>query len=489
MKDEVLSEVSRRNMFLAPDALEIIDSNGYSMEFVNTLLNSLSKNTVFVMKSDVLDFLNGDKGVMESEKVIKPKIKRDTDISIIPGSDITGQSTCTGTIEDFTNYFRSRYNILKKIILKRRDFDAPLPISRAMEVDREVNIVGIIYEIKTTKNGHTMLEIEDKTGSCNVLIRKDTAISNELFVNDEVIGISGKRSKPSTGSGGKYSSKSGFFNANRIFRPDVTEKTAWTPSDSDSSIAFLSDIHIGSREFLKPQWEKMIAWLKANAYEKNLNYLVLPGDVVDGIGAYPDQEKDLIINNIFKQYETLSEYLKDIPDHMKIVMHPGNHDACRLAEPQPALKEIYTKSFDSNIYITGNPINLNVEGRVVTSYHGKSIDDWVQSVRGMSYEDPPAVMKQMIMRRHLAPMYGQKNALAPEKKDYLAMEHLPDIFVSGHVHGAGRLEYHGVKMINASSWQSQTDYQKRNNFNPDPAIMPVVHLGTGEITMHDFLKG
>jgi DNA polymerase II small subunit len=130
-----------------------------------------------------------------------------------------------------------------------------------------------------------------------------------------------------------------------------------------------------------------------------------------------------------------------------------------------------------------------VEGRIVTSYHGKSIDDWVQSVRGMSYEDPPAVMKQMIMRRHLAPMYGQKNALAPEKKDYLAMEHLPDIFVSGHVHGAGRLEYRGVKMINASSWQSQTDYQKRNNFNPDPAIMPVVHLGTGEITMHDFLKG
>ena len=173
---------------------------------------------------------------------------------------------------------------------------------------------------------------------------------------------------------------------------------------------------------------------------------------------------------------------------MKVVLHPGNHDACRLAEPQPALNEMYTKTFDSSIYMTGNPINLEVEGRFVTSYHGKSIDDWIAGVRGMTYEDPIRVMKEMVVRRHMAPMYGARNTLAPEKKDYLALEHLPDIFVSGHVHGAGGMDYKGVKMINASTWQSQTDYQKQHNFNPNPGVMPVVHLGTGKMTMMEFAK-
>ena len=95
-------------------------------------------------------------------------------------------------------------------------------------------------------------------------------------------------------------------------------------------------------------------------------------------------------------------------------------------------------------------------------------------------------MKQMCVRRHLAPIYGQRNALAPEKKDYMAMEYVPDIFVTGHVHGVGEEIYNGVRMINASTWQSQTEYQRQHNFNPDPGIMPVVDLGNGQIRMHNF---
>jgi DNA polymerase II small subunit len=76
--------------------------------------------------------------------------------------------------------------------------------------------------------------------------------------------------------------------------------------------------------------------------------------------------------------------------------------------------------------------------------------------------------------------------LAPEKKDYMAMEFTPDIFVSGHVHGAGQLQYNGVRLINASTWQSQTEYQRLHNFNPNPAIMPVVSLGSGKVEMKDF---
>ena len=96
------------------------------------------------------------------------------------------------------------------------------------------------------------------------------------------------------------------------------------------------------------------------------------------------------------------------------------------------------------------------------------------------------VMEAMLKRRHLAPIYGKKTPLAPEKKDYMVIDPVPDIFVTGHVHGAGHSEYRGVKLINASTWQSQTEFQKMHNFNPDPAILPLVHLGTGKVTMKDF---
>jgi len=475
MKSEVLDAAAKRNLFFSPDALELVLSNPDPMTFMNSLLTALSGNSMFIEKKEVLDFIAGDAGVAPERKPIVPKNKNHGDISIVSGTDVTGNSTCEGKISDFETYFRSRFFALKKIIEKRRDFGAPISIPRAMSLGREAKIIGMIYEKRETKNGHTTLSLEDECGSCTVLITKDSPCSKDLFVNDEVIGISGKPSKE-------------LFIADQIFRPDVPAGRTWTPSDSVSSVAFLSDIHVGSSTFLEKDWEKMIDWMKANAYGVDLDYLILPGDVVDGIGIYPNQEEELNIADIYGQYEKLGEYIKEIPDHIKIVVQPGNHDAVRLAEPQPGLGRTFAKSFDSNVIIAGNPVNLEVEGRTILSYHGKGIDDWVASVRNLSYDDPIGVMKEMLTRRHLSPMYGGKTALAPEKKDYLVIEKVPDIFVSGHVHGAGKMDYRGTKVINASAWQSQTEYQRAHNFNPTPAVMPVVHLGTGVTKMIDFRK-
>jgi DNA polymerase II small subunit len=477
MRSEVLNAAAKKNLFFSPEALEVILSNSDPMAFANTVLTALPKNSMFIEKKDIMDFINGDAGVAPERKAIVPRNKKHYDISIAQGTDITGDSTCEGKITDFAAYFKNRFFALKKIIEKRRDFGTSLPISRAIGLGREAKIIGMVYEKKETKNGHTTLALEDESGTCTVLISKDSACYGELFVNDEVIGISGRPS-----------SRGDLFIAEKIFRPDIPLGRTWVPSDSISSVAFLSDIHVGSSTFLEKDWERMIKWMKTSAYDMDLDYLVLPGDVVDGIGIFPGQEEELNIADIYRQYEKLGEYIKEIPDHIKIVLQPGNHDAVRLAEPQPALSSIFTKSFDSNVIVAGNPVNIEIEGRTVLSYHGKSIDDWVANVQRLSYDDPITVMKEMLTRRHLSPMYGGKTAMAPEKKDYLVVEKVPDIFVAGHVHGAGKMDHRGVKIINASAWQDQTEYQKSHNFNPIPAIMPVVHLGTGAVKMMNFAK-
>jgi len=475
MKDEILSAAMSRGIFFSPDAMEMILSNDHPMDFVNTVFTHLADNAMFVNQKDIMDCIAGDKVMFESPKEIKPHNKFTSDLTVVKGTDITGESTCEGKVNDFANYFRARYFTMKRLIEKRSDFGKAMSIERAKTLDREVRIIGIIYDKNITKNEHTMLSLEDDTGMVKVFISKDSPIANELFVTDEVVGIIGKRN-----------TKTEFIMAEKVVRPDIPKTNRWELSDSYSKIAFLSDCHVGSCTFLEPQWERMTKWLRENAEKEGINYLVFPGDVVDGIGVFPDQDKELEILDIYEQYEKLSEYLKEIPDHIKMVIHPGNHDAARPAEPQPALNSVFTKGFDSNILMVGNPVYLNVEGRTVLTYHGKSIDDWVSAVQYLTYEDPLRVMKEMCIRRHLAPIYGQKNALAPEKKDYMAMEFTPDIFVSGHVHGAGQLQYNGVRLINASTWQSQTEYQRLHNFNPNPAIMPVVSLGSGKVEMKDF---
>ncbi len=475
MKDEILSVAMSKGIFFSPDAMEMILSNDKPMEFVNTVFSHLSKNTLFVSKQDIMDCIAGDKILFESPKEIKPNNKFTSDLTVVKGTDITGESTCEGKVNDFAQYFKARYYTMRRLIEKRNDFGKATSIERARTLDREFRIIGIIYDRSITKNGHTILSVEDDTGIMKVFISKDSPIADELFVDDEVIGIVGKRN-----------TRMDMIMAEKIVRPDIPKSNTWELSDSTSKIAFLSDCHVGSSTFLEPQWNKMTKWLKENSLDEGINYLVFPGDVVDGIGVFPDQDKELDIPDIYLQYEKLAEYLKEIPDHIKMVIHPGNHDAVRPAEPQPALNSVFTKGFDSNILMVGNPIYLNVEGRTVLTYHGKSIDDWVAAVQYLTYEDPLRVMKEMCVRRHLAPIYGQRNALAPEKKDYMAMEFVPDIFVSGHVHGAGYLQYNGVRLINASTWQSQTEYQRMHNFNPNPAIMPVVNLASGKVEMKDF---
>lgn len=271
-----------------------------------------------------------------------------------------------------------------------------------------------------------------------------------------------------------------------IIRPNIPPNKALRPSDATSSVAFLSDIHVGSFTFLDKQWSRMTQWLKENWEEENIEHLVIPGDVVDGIGIFPNQEEELEIDDIFAQYEALSELLKDIPDGVQMIMQPGNHDAVRPAEPQPAFSEKITSLFDSNIMFVGNPCYLEIDGRLILSYHGRSMDDFIGHIQHLSYDNPIETMKEMLIRRHMAPIYGEKTPLAPEKNDFLIIDRVPDIFVTGHVHGAGVSDYRGVRLINASCWQSQTTYQRMHNFNPDPAKMPIVDLNTGRCVMKDF---
>ena len=246
----------------------------------------------------------------------------------------------------------------------------------------------------------------------------------------------------------------------------------------------ISDIHVGSKMFLEERWKKFLRWLRKEA--KGVRYLLIAGDLVDGIGIYPNQEEELEILDIYEQYEKLAADLEEVPEDIKIIMIPGNHDIVRNTEPQPSLPQDIRKMFKGNIEFLPNPAVFILHGYKFLMYHGASLNDLVELIPRMSYERIGEIMKHMLEMRHLSPVYGGKVSIAPLSRDFLTIDVAPDVFITGHVHAFTYENYKNVHIINASCWQAQTKYQKMMNFNPEPGKVAVLNMKEDRIRVLSF---
>jgi DNA polymerase II small subunit len=404
--------------------------------------------------------------------------------------EITGESLCEGKKENFFAYFSSRFEKMKSIFRRNSFVRNAMPVKVVKKRtayqfgDSEgVSVIGMVAAIHRGKTGETYgLDLEDETGRLKCGISRDRRgeLKNGLVL-DETIAVIGKMAR-----------NRDIFYIDRIINPGVPWGRRVNYTDEKICAVFISDIHAGSNTFLEKQWISFLKWINGGFPDKagvvnRIKYLVINGDNVDGIGIYPDHKYDLRINNIYKQYEFLGEYLKMVPEHIEIIMIPGNHDAVRKTEPQPALRDCMMKYFPPNVRFLGNPSLFRLHGTMVMAYHGASIDDWITALNHLNYSNPIESMKEMMVRRHILPMYGLKTPLAPEKDDHLIIDPVPDIFITGHTHSFGIFPYRNTLLINGSTWQSQTDYQKMHNFNPIPAKVTVVDLNTMKPTVLDFM--
>ena len=56
--------------------------------------------------------------------------------------------------------------------------------------------------------------------------------------------------------------------------------------------------------------------------------------------------------------------------------------------------------------------------------------------------------------------------MSPEPEDGLVIREVPDIFVTGHVHGHECVDFRGTTLVCSSTWQDQTSYQRMLGFQP-----------------------
>ena len=418
------------------------------------------------------------KGLQNYDIADFPMIASDVDIDMEIHFDITGNSVTEGKMNDINSCFSSRLDKIRKMIVAGGEMPSRVTNINQLLADRNAftgreNVacaIGLVNEPRNTKRGHLIFELEDNTGSTTCLLRKDEDDPNPIISHglmpDDVIGVAGT-----------FSNTGDLFYVNDLFFPPLKRRKRKNSPDAQVSVAFLSDIHVGSKTFLEAQWQKMVQWFHTDPLAKTIKYFVLSGDCVDGVGIYPGQDKELSIPDLFNQYDEFARLLHLLPDWVECIMLPGNHDAVRPAEPQPALEPDIQQSFNATHFV-GNPCDFSLHGVRILSYHGKSIDDYVSGMRNVTYSNPVQAMREMLQRRHLAPQWGGKTPLSPEPEDNLVINTVPDIFVTGHVHGHACVDHKGTTLVCSSTWQDQTSYQRMLGFQPKPCILTVVNLGT-----------
>ncbi len=418
--------------------------------------------------------------ITSANGVTAPADPPQSEIEVVKDPSLAIQPT---GIEGFPQLFKSRYEKLVKILSERPEGRTLTKVSRINREKGNSKIAGLVFARKPTKNG-IEFTLDDDTGSVSVLAFSPEAkkAASEIALDQCVVA--------------DVDAVQGRLILKNVIQPDIPLKIASTSKKTVYAV-FLSDLHIGSNKFLEGAFQRFLDWISGRGrvseedeeIVRRLKYIVIGGDVVDGVGVFPNQEYELSERDVYRQYEMVSEKLKLVPKHLQMFVIPGNHDATRQALPQPMIPKKYAASLYQleNLTMMGDPCFFKLNGVSILAYHGRSLDDVLATTPGLSYEKPEDAMKVLLRARHLAPIFGLRTPIAPEIEDHLVIEEVPDIFHAGHVHTVGIDRYKSTLIINSGTWQAQTGYQANLGISPRPGLVPIVNLATLEVTLREFL--
>lgn len=486
-KKEILNILFANNTIISPDFISKLENIKLNKDELQNFKNILKDKKFLFMNNKTLESILQKINIQTPDKKKIQKLKEEKNLEIV--SEYKEEKK-KREVSDFISYFNNRYNEIKNMLIFRPEMKNAVCINRILNSQKSenVSIIGMINSKDITKNKNIIFTIEDPTGEIKVLINKENKKLYELSKNivlDEVVGISGKM-------GDK------IIFSDKIIFPGIKIKEELKKSSKEGYVLFLSDLHIGSKMFLKDKFEDLLDWLnqkKGSEDQKNLSkkirYIFITGDIVDGIGIYPSQESELSLDDIYKQYDLFIEYISKIPQNIKIIISPGNHDAVTLSEPQPRLYKEFIKKIEDfpNIFLTSNPATIKIgideksKGIDVMIYHGYGFDYYIRNLesvrKGGGYNNIETLLKLLLEKRHLSPSYGSTPHLPDNIRDNLLIKEVPDILITGHIHSSPKVvNYKNISIVSCGCWQTRTPFQEKMGHIPDPAKIAMIDLKT-----------
>lgn len=515
MENQILDAIRKKGLLLEKevyDFVKVFDDVSVVEEFLDNLqrvsgqkmiTKSILNNNIGFVRGVVNKLPGEGRGVVEKyivklglsleitkeSKIVeesKEKAKENLDFKVFYADTKPDKKL---EVKDFVGNIRARYQSLQRILMQRPEIQNNLVGLGKLSGNRQgVSFIGIVTEKRVTKNKNLIIKFEDMTGQVNALVKHD---KGEVFSKaeelqlDDIVGV-------------KASGNNEILFIQDIFWPDafLTEKTKF---NEDISVAFLSDLHCGSDRHLGKSVENFLEWINGDDEDaKKIKYIFFVGDNVDGVGVFPGQERVLKIQRMEEQYELLASYLEKIPKQITMFMCPGQHDAVRVAEPQPLIDKRYaSKLYEiENLVLVTNPTLVKLlEGEKefkILMYHGASLHSLINNIPELreikAHRTPAKAVRHLLKRRHLAPTHGDVVYIPNADRDPLVIEQVPDVLCTGEVHRLDVENYNGVLAITGSCWQSQTDFEEKIGNIPDPGKVAVLNLKTRGLKIYDFLE-
>lgn len=411
--------------------------------------------------------------------------------------DPTPKVTTGEGVEGYAALFRSRFEKSMRILAQRPDSKRISKIASVKQSSRAVSskfverserslhggagstvVAGLLMSRRTKKNG-IEIAVDDYTGILTVTaVAEDAKKQATALALDQMVMLELENGKGAPGPTIK-----------NVMTPDIPDHLP-NRSKSEAYAVLISDLHVGSKYFMEKEFLRFLDWLSSDDdLVRKIKFLCVGGDVIDGIGIFPNQDKELLEMDAGRQMSHAARLLARVPKHIKVLVIPGNHDPGRRALPQPAIPG---KDSGDHLYglenctMLGNPAFVDLNGVKLLMFHGQSLDDVIATTPGLSYQRPAEAMKVLLKARHLAPTYGERTPIAPEQEDMMVITDVPDILHSGHVHVTDVQSYRGTLVVNSGAWQSQTRYQQTMGITPSPGLAILVSLATLQPSIQDF---
>ena len=416
------------------------------------------------------------------QNIVQPDVETDApgvdDYEVLDGNDVL-QKQLEG-VNGYHLLMKNRFNKYKQIMYDRQDSRKITRISTLVQhTDQNEHKIAGLLKSRNKLDKSYEIELEDESTDLKLLVTDGNNIRKvESFLIDQMVIADIV-----------FSKKIGKFIVKNCYSLDVPAEVFQSVEGVEPVYGvFLSDIHVGSKTFLNREFQDFLNWINGRSGDlevvSKIRYVVIAGDLVDGIGVYPGQEEELTELNLSKQYDEFAGLMAQIPKSIKIFVSPGNHDATRQALPQPPIFKRYAKTLYEmdNVILLGDPCLVRLHGVNTLVYHGQSLVDIVGSSPGITFDKPAEAMKVLLKARHLAPTHGSTR-VALEEDDKLVIKIVPNIFHCGHIHTVQTLKYKGTLLINSGTWQDQTQFQKRMGIVPNPAIAVIVDLNSLKVKM------
>ncbi|MFW9904531.1 MAG: metallophosphoesterase [Candidatus Thorarchaeota archaeon] len=508
VQKNVSEKVLREKILKIPQEIPVVNLSLIKKFFEPTDLPSQSIKSENIVELNKLSQVTNenDKTDRITEKEIteisKDSDKRDTipaahrsSSQITVKLDIPERTSAKPDFLAFRKLFQNRFEQLSNIFLE--NFKSSEPILKRKIEGEEVSkyksgvLIGMVQDTRVLHTNKFVIQLEDLESEIitNCVMVQDSPSFPEYrdILRDTVIGISGVLPKNF-----KEGNITAFWGKD-VIRPGFFPIT-FNPTSNPHKILFIADLHYGSKYFSRSIFAKLIKLLTLKDLDslyvkmaEDIKTIIIVGDLVDGVGRFSNQKEQITSHSFQTQYEGLAKILMDIPSDIQIFVIPGEHDATQAALPQPAIDRQISKSLlvIPNLTSHGNPLRLSLENMNLLIFHGQGTYELFQKQFQKTHLNPTTAIKHLLEYRHLYPEYGSYNPLAPFNKDYLVIDEVPNVIVSGHLHHAYFEEYKGIKIITCGTFQRENQISTQLEGNVSLGIVPILDTQSGKVEMID----